>query len=86
VSDPHEVVKAGDVVKVRVVEVDVPRKRIGLTMKKDSGEARDQAAERRAAGPRAAPAKGKAPPMQSAPKSSGAANPFADALRGKFGK
>jgi uncharacterized protein len=33
VKDPHEVVKAGDVVKVRVVEVDVPRKRIGLTMK-----------------------------------------------------
>src|SRR3546814_5144775 len=29
VKDPHEVVKAGDVVKVRVVEVDVKRKRIG---------------------------------------------------------
>ncbi|MBF0678487.1 MAG: RNA-binding transcriptional accessory protein [Devosia sp.] len=39
VKDPHEVVKAGDVVKVRVVEVDVPRKRIGLTMRKDGGEA-----------------------------------------------
>ena len=37
VSDPHEVVKAGDVVRVTVVEVDVPRKRIGLTMKKDGG-------------------------------------------------
>ncbi len=36
VKDPHEVVKAGDVVKVRVVEVDVPRKRIGLTMRKDA--------------------------------------------------
>jgi uncharacterized protein len=35
VKDPHEVVKAGDVVKVRVTEVDVPRKRIGLTMRKD---------------------------------------------------
>jgi uncharacterized protein len=35
VKDPHEVVKAGDVVKVRVVEVDVPRKRIGLTMRKE---------------------------------------------------
>src|SRR5690606_9412828 len=29
VSDPHEVVKAGDVVRVTVVEVDAPRKRIG---------------------------------------------------------
>ena len=37
VKDPHEVVKAGDVVKVRVVEVDVPRKRIGLSMRKDGG-------------------------------------------------
>jgi len=35
VKDPHEVVKAGDVVKVRVVEVDVARKRIALSMRKD---------------------------------------------------
>jgi len=33
VKDPHTVVKAGDVVKVRVLEVDVPRKRIALTMR-----------------------------------------------------
>ncbi|WP_170345430.1 Tex family protein [Ruegeria atlantica] len=37
VKDPHEVVKAGQVVKVRVVEVDVPRKRIGLSMRKQGG-------------------------------------------------
>ncbi|WDZ77666.1 Tex family protein [Ensifer adhaerens] len=37
IKDPHEVVKAGDVVTVRVTEVDVPRKRIGLTMRKDGG-------------------------------------------------
>ena len=36
VKDPREVVKAGDVVKVKVVEVDVPRRRIGLSMKKDA--------------------------------------------------
>ncbi len=36
VRDPHEVVKAGDVVKVRVTEVDVPRKRIGLTMRREA--------------------------------------------------
>jgi uncharacterized protein len=45
VKDPHEVVKAGDVVKVRMTEVDVARKRIGLTMRKDGGaeEASDRA-------------------------------------------
>jgi uncharacterized protein len=37
VKDPHEVVKAGDVVKVRVVEVDVRRKRIALSMRRDDG-------------------------------------------------
>ncbi|MGI9212842.1 MAG: Tex family protein [Methylococcaceae bacterium] len=35
VKDPREVVKTGDVVKVRVLEVDVSRKRIGLSMKKE---------------------------------------------------
>ena len=46
VKDPHEVVKAGDVVRVRVVEVDVPRKRIGLTMRKDAGAADARPQER----------------------------------------
>lgn len=41
VKDPNEVVKVGDVVKVRVTEVDVKRKRIGLTMRKDGGGERD---------------------------------------------
>ena len=35
VKDAHEVVKAGDVVKVRVLEVDIKRNRISLTMRKD---------------------------------------------------
>jgi protein Tex len=35
VKDPREVVKAGDVVKVKVVEVDLERKRIALTMRLD---------------------------------------------------
>ncbi len=39
VKDPHEVVKAGDVVKVRVVEVDVKRKRIALSMRRDDASA-----------------------------------------------
>jgi uncharacterized protein len=33
VKDPHQVVKAGDIVKVKVLEVDVARKRIALTMR-----------------------------------------------------
>lgn len=33
VKDPREAVKAGDVVKVKVMEVDIPRKRIGLSMR-----------------------------------------------------
>ncbi|MED5380756.1 MAG: S1 RNA-binding domain-containing protein, partial [Pseudomonadota bacterium] len=35
ISDPREVVKAGDIVKVKVLEVDVPRKRISFTMRLD---------------------------------------------------
>ncbi len=85
VKDPHAVVKAGEVVTVRVVEIDVGRKRIGLTMKKDGGtSARDQAMER---GP--TPAKPARGPMQAAPVqpgAQGAGNAFADALKGKFGR
>lgn len=33
VSDPHEVVRSGEVVRVKVLEVDVPRKRISLTLR-----------------------------------------------------
>ena len=33
VDDPHKVVKAGQIVKVKVLEVDIQRKRIALTMK-----------------------------------------------------
>ncbi len=33
VKDPHEVVKAGDIVKVKVMEVDIPRNRVGLSMR-----------------------------------------------------
>ncbi|MFZ5723564.1 MAG: Tex family protein [Pseudomonadota bacterium] len=35
VKDPHEVVKAGDIVKVKVMEVDIARKRIALSMRMD---------------------------------------------------
>ncbi len=42
VKDPRDAVKAGDIVKVKVMEVDLPRKRIALSMRLDDvpGEAR----------------------------------------------
>ena len=61
VKDPNEVVKVGDVVKVRVTEVDVPRKRIGLTMRKDGGASAREAQNERgdsARGPKPSPARG----------------------------
>ncbi len=63
VKDPREVVKAGDIVKVRVVEVDIERKRIALTMK--SGEV--QAGARPASGPK--PGTGLRPMSQPKPAS-----------------
>lgn len=39
VKDPHEVVKPGDVVSVKVLEVDLKRKRIALTMRKNDAPA-----------------------------------------------
>ena len=72
VKDPHEVVKAGDVVKVRVKEVDVGRKRIALTMRSGAidrtsavGGARPSSP---APGPRhsAPPTQPSAPPAESA--------------------
>ena len=41
VEDPHQVVKTGDIVKVKVLEVDVPRKRIALTMRLDESAAKN---------------------------------------------
>ncbi|MFT4718947.1 MAG: hypothetical protein ACI9SB_000109 [Candidatus Azotimanducaceae bacterium] len=35
VKDPHEVVKAGEIVKVKVLEIDIERKRVALTMRLD---------------------------------------------------
>ncbi|MDQ1034909.1 uncharacterized protein QFZ75_001325 [Streptomyces sp. V3I8] len=35
VKDPRDVVKSGDIVKVKVMEVDIPRKRISLTLRLD---------------------------------------------------
>jgi len=78
VKDPHEVVKTGQVVQVRVLEVDLARKRIALSMRA-GGESRDSGPppdKPRAGGGgnrgRGKPAKPKTP----------ANNPFAEALAG----
>ncbi|HEY3690975.1 MAG TPA: Tex family protein [Pseudonocardiaceae bacterium] len=90
VKDPRDLVKPGDVVRVKVLDVDVPRNRIGLTLRLDDPAAPKPpvgtprkaagkpaaAAPRKAAGPREAAVK--RPPAPSKPSASGA---LADALR-----
>ncbi|HDY7469318.1 TPA: RNA-binding transcriptional accessory protein [Vibrio vulnificus] len=49
VSDPREVVKAGDIVKVKVMEVDVQRKRIALSMRLSDEPGQDNRSQRSAA-------------------------------------
>ena len=45
VKDPHDIIKAGDIVKVKVMQIDVARKRIGLTMRlSDELPTQDEAA------------------------------------------
>ncbi|MBE4618613.1 Tex family protein [Vibrio navarrensis] len=53
VADPREVVKAGDIVKVKVMEVDVQRKRIALSMRLNDEPGQDNRSQRSAA-PRSA--------------------------------
>jgi len=98
VRDPREVVKAGDLVKVKVLEVDVPRKRIALTMRlndtapKGEGEAKGKGASARpAAAPAAAKERGQGrPERRGAARATTAAAPaggvLADALAAAFGK
>ncbi|MEZ9922562.1 Tex family protein [Vibrio breoganii] len=46
VSDPREVVKAGDIVKVKVMEVDIQRKRIALSMRLNDQPGQDNRASK----------------------------------------
>ncbi|MGF2688587.1 Tex family protein [Marinobacter sp. DUT-3] len=54
VKDPREVVKAGDIVKVKVMDVDIPRKRIALSMRMD-----DQPGEKTDSKPGASASRGR---------------------------
>ena len=77
VEDPHQVVKTGDVVKVKVLEVDVARKRIALTMRLDDKptDKRDTSGEKRKEF-------GKSDRLQKSERQSFGNNAFADALKG----
>jgi uncharacterized protein len=71
INDAREIVKAGDIVKVKVLEVDAARKRISLTMKLDSQAAVGGAREGNAfrapqRGERTGPQKQDAPQQASA--------------------
>jgi uncharacterized protein len=48
VKDPREVVKPGDIVRVKVLDVDIPRKRVSLTLRLDDEP--ERRAERRSSG------------------------------------
>ena len=79
VSDPHQVVKAGDVVKVKVLDVEVARKRIALTMRMDE-QPQPKTADK--AAPRQQNNRSAAAPRQAKPADSNAAmgNAFAEAF------
>src|SRR5690606_10936843 len=75
VKDPHEVVKTGDIVSVRVVDVDIKRKRIALSMRSDDAASADLSMPKASKNERAQKQRG---PRQ-APVAN---NAFADALAG----
>ncbi|MDQ0834862.1 uncharacterized protein QF032_006706 [Streptomyces achromogenes] len=63
VKDPRDVVKPGDIVKVKVLDVDIPRKRISLTLRLDD-EAAPQGGQGQAAGGGRSQRGGGRPPQQ----------------------
>lgn len=70
VKDPHEVVKPGQIVKVKVLDVDLKRQRIGLSMRLDEPSAQTAGAsgQARASNPPAAPRRDGARPAQAQQK------------------
>jgi protein Tex len=84
VKDPRDAVKAGDIVKVKVMEVDLPRQRIGLSMRLDDEPGQARAGRPAAAGEqRGGPRDSRGPrPGGATPKTAAAPanSAFADAL------
>ena len=82
VQDPREVVKAGDVVKVKVLEVDAPRKRIALTMRlNDSAGAEKRGRQLENAAPRSGSLKNGKPQRERTPQNSAMADALAKLKR-----
>ena len=83
VSDPHTVVRSGDIVKVKVMDVDVDRQRIGLSLRLDDepGDGAKQTSKRGAQGRAARGAKPGRGARSSKPQSGAPAGSMADALR-----
>ena len=82
VQDPREVVKAGDVVKVKVLEVDAPRKRIALTMRlNDSAGAEKRGRQPENAAPRSGSLKNGKPQRERVPQNSAMADALAKLKR-----
>ncbi|WP_088331152.1 Tex family protein [Lacimicrobium sp. SS2-24] len=85
ISDPREVVKAGDIVKVKVMEVDTDRKRISFSMRlNDEPVKTTKPQEKRKTDSRQNPAKSRqrTPPRQpQAPANSAMAEAFAKAKK-----
>lgn len=79
VSDPHQIVKAGDIVKVKVLEVDAERKRINLTMRMDEQPVA-KAATQSPPTAKNAPKPAKTRAAQPAPANAAMGNAFAEAL------
>ena len=80
VEDPHQVVKTGDVVKVKVLEVNVARRRIALTMRLDESAVKNDGKSDRTLS--AKPRSDHARPDRSNPRANNAmGNAFADALK-----
>ena len=80
VEDPHQVVKTGDVVKVKVLEVDVARRRIALTMRLDESAVKNEGKSDRTLS--AKPRSDNARQDRSNPRANNAmGNAFADALK-----
>lgn len=87
VSDPHEVVRSGQVVRVKVMEVDVERQRIGLSLRLNDKPQSDKRADRGSASRPGRPAAQQRSPQQQ-PRNSArrevspaAGNSMAQALR-----
>lgn len=80
VEDPHQVVKTGDVVKVKVLEVDVARRRIALTMRLDESAVKNDGKSDRTLSVK--PRSDNARQDRSNPRANNAmGNAFADALK-----